>query len=89
MQERHAAGRRTRNIVGPRVREARHRHAPRLTQMMLAARLQVAGLPMDRVMVAKIESGYREVTDYEVVAIASALGVPAAWLLGEVASRRE
>jgi HTH-type transcriptional regulator, cell division transcriptional repressor len=72
-----------RNLVGPRVREARHRLPQRLTQAALSARMQVAGFGLDRVAIAKIEMGYREVRDYEVVGLAHALGVSAAWLLGE------
>src|SRR5579859_1026807 len=72
-----------RNLVGPRVREARYRHLPRLTQLQLAARLQVAGYPLDQVAVAKIEIGLREVTDIELVGLAAALRVSAGWLLGE------
>lgn len=74
---------RPRNIVGPRVRAARRRLTPRLTQAALAVRLQVAGFNIDRAGVAKIECGYREVTDYELVALAKALGISAAWLLDE------
>ena len=33
--------------------------------------------------ISKIEIGYREVTDVEVVAIARALGVSISWLYGE------
>lgn len=72
-----------RNIVGGRVREARRRHTPRLTQAELAARLQVAGLRLDRGAISKIEIGYQEVTDIELVALARALGVSASWLLRE------
>lgn len=72
-----------RNLVGPRVREARHREHPRLTQRDLAARLQVAGYPLDRVAVAKIEVGLREVTDIELVGLAAVLRVSAGWLLRE------
>jgi len=71
-----------RNIVGPRVREARLAQRPRLTQRTLAAKLQLAGLDLDRAEVSKIESKIRRVYDYEVVALASALGVSAGWLLG-------
>lgn len=72
-----------RNLIGGRVREARRRHLPRLTQAELAARLQVAGFHLDRAAVSKIEIGYREVTDFELVALARALGVSANWLLHE------
>lgn len=38
---------------------------------------------MERVTISKIETGYREVTDVEAMAIAKALGVTIAWLMGE------
>ena len=69
--------------MGPRVRQARRRSQPRMTQSDLAARLQVRGVAVSAKMVAKIETGVREVTDYELVALAGVLGVSAAWLLGE------
>jgi len=72
-----------RNLIGSRVRSFRGNQTPRLTQEALARRLQLAGLRLDRVAVSKIELGYREVTDIELAAIAKALGVSAAWLIGE------
>lgn len=73
----------TMNIVGPRVRQARLAHRPRLTQADLAARLELRGVKIDRAGVAKIENGLRQVSDVELRALAEALGVSAAWLLGE------
>ena len=72
-----------RNIIGERVRLARERTKPLITQTDLAARLQIGGLRLERVTISKIETGYREVTDVETVAIAKALGVTVSWLLGE------
>ena len=72
-----------RNIIGERVRLARKKAEPQITQTDLAARLQVQGLRLERVTISKIETGYREVTDIEAVAIAKALGVSVGWLLGE------
>jgi len=72
-----------RNIIGERVYLARKRAKPPITQTDLAARLQVQGLRLERVTISKIETGYREVTDVEAVAIAKALGVSISWLLGE------
>jgi HTH-type transcriptional regulator, cell division transcriptional repressor len=72
-----------RNIVGERVRLARLSSKPRMTQAALATRLQLDGWDADRVVVAKIEIGLREVTDYELVRLAKALGVSAGWLVGE------
>lgn len=71
------------NIIGERVRLARKRAHPPLTQKDLAARLQVHGLSVERVTISKIEIGYREVTDVEAEAIAKVLGVSIAWLFGE------
>jgi HTH-type transcriptional regulator, cell division transcriptional repressor len=73
----------SRNRAGPKVRDARRRLKPKLTQAELAARMQVAGYHVDRAAIAKIESGLREITDRELVALAAALGVSAGWLVGE------
>ena len=72
-----------RNVIGERVRLARERAKPLVTQADLAARLQIEGLRLERVAISKIETGYREVTDVEAIAIAKALGVTISWLLGE------
>jgi transcriptional regulator with XRE-family HTH domain len=72
-----------RNAVGARVREARKLARPRVSQVNLAARLQLMGFKIDQSGVSKIEQGRRPVLDLEVIALAKALKVPAAWLLGE------
>ena len=69
------------NIVGARVRRARKTAKPRITQRDLVARLQVLGVMIDQSGLSKIESGRRPVSDVEVVALAKALKVSAAWLL--------
>jgi transcriptional regulator with XRE-family HTH domain len=72
------------NIVGHRVRDARLKAKPPITQEDLAARLQVQGLTyIDQAKVSRIENGDRPVYDYEVVALAKVLGVSINWLLGE------
>ena len=73
-----------RNVVGLRVRQARRKATPRVSQVDLAARLQLQGLKIDQSGVSKIEQGRRPVLDIEVVALAKVLKVSAAWLLGEV-----
>jgi transcriptional regulator with XRE-family HTH domain len=73
-----------RNVVGARVRQARKLATPRVSQVDLAARLQLMGLKIDQSAVSKIEQGRRPVLDLEVVALAEALKVSASWLLGEV-----
>ncbi|HMN14724.1 MAG TPA: helix-turn-helix transcriptional regulator [Bellilinea sp.] len=71
------------NIIGQRVKSARARFTPRMTQQQLAARLQLDNWDIDRSGIAKIEMGLRRVTDIELVRLAAALEVSAAWLLGE------
>jgi len=75
------------NIVGKRVREARKQAKPPTTQKDLVARLQVLGLKVDQSTISKIEQGIRPVSDFEVVALAKALKVSAAWLLEEADSQ--
>lgn len=67
------------NLCGDRVREARARK--KITQADLAARLQVAGVIMERDSVSRIEIGTRFVTDYELAVLSDVLGVSAEWLL--------
>ena len=71
----------SKNIIGKRVKEARQKSNPPLTQQDLSARLCVLGFSIDRVSISKIEAGDRFVADYEVVAIAKALNVSLEWLL--------
>lgn len=72
-----------RNIIGDRLKLARKRAKPPITQIDLAARLQIQGLRLEQAAISKIEAGYREVTDVEAAAIAKALGVNVGWLFGE------
>lgn len=71
------------NIVGGRVKEARLSRNPPLTQDELSGQLAQLGVAIDRAGISKIETGVRYVLDYEVKALAKALGVPVNWLLGE------
>lgn len=67
------------NCCGDRVREARQKL--RLSQSDLAARLQIAGVIIERDSISRIEIGTRFVADYEVAALARALKVGVEWLL--------
>ena len=67
------------NLCGDRVREARARK--KITQADLAARLQVAGVIMERDSVSRIEIGTRFVTDYELSVLSDVLNVSVEWLL--------
>jgi transcriptional regulator with XRE-family HTH domain len=62
------------NLVGSQVRKARKE--AKLTQMELAAQLQVLGITIDRSGIAKLEGGRRPISDIEVVAISKILKVP-------------
>ena len=66
------------NLCGNRVKEARARLT--ITQTALAARLQDAGITMERDSVSRIEIGTRFVTDYELAVLAKILGVSMEWL---------
>jgi transcriptional regulator with XRE-family HTH domain len=70
------------NVVGKRVREARLAHHPRISQDALSGKLAARGVAVDRAGIAKIETGRRYVSDFEVKALAQALGVKVTWLLG-------
>ena len=66
------------NLCGNRVKAARARL--NITHTDLAARLQVAGITMERDSVSRIEIGTRFVTDYELAVLAKILGVSMEWL---------
>jgi len=72
---------RKKNIIGSRVRKARKES--RVTQMELAAQLQLLGITIDRSGIAKLESGRRPASDIEVAAIAKILKVSIPWLFEE------
>ena len=69
------------NICGKKVKEARQKIG--LTQIDLAAKLQVAGVIIERDSISRIEIGTRFVADYEIVALAKCLNVSVSWLLNE------
>lgn len=72
---------RRKNVVGQRVRKARKKS--RITQMELAARLQLLGITIDRSAIAKLEGGRRPVSDIEAAAFAKVLKLPVSSLFEE------
>jgi len=68
------------NISGERIKIARKR--AKLSQDILAARLQLRGLQMGQMAISRIETGKRLVPDFELPILADALGVTTDWLLG-------
>ena len=73
----------SRNVVGPRIREARLRLKPPVSQEDLAGKLAASGVLLDRSAISRIESGERYAMDYEVAALAKVLKVSVAWLFKE------
>ena len=67
------------NVSGERVRLEREKL--NLSQEKLAAKLQLLGLDVTQKAVSRIETGDRVVADYELVALAKALGVSVEYLL--------
>ncbi len=70
-----------RNISGERI--YRMRTQKHITQAELAARVQTRGVILEQDAISRIERGLRMVQDYELRALASALGVTADWLMEE------
>lgn len=68
------------NICGEKVHEARCKL--RMTQSDLAAKLQIAGITIERDSISRIEIGTRFVSDYEIRELSKILKVSVAWLLG-------
>jgi hypothetical protein len=72
-----------RNIVGRRIRQARLKCSPPVSQDDLAGRLAARGIMLDQTAISRIENQTRYLMDYEIVAIAKCLKVSAGWLFGE------
>lgn len=66
---------------GDKIREARLKQ--RLSQSDLAAKVQIAGVTLERDSISRIEIGTRFVTDYELKIFAKVLHVNVEWLLEE------
>ena len=76
--KKHSAG--ERNLIGPRIRKARLGHKLPVSQEDLAGRLAARGIYCDRSALSRMEAGQRFIRDYEIAAIADALGVSVASL---------
>lgn len=68
------------NICGKRIKEARKKL--NLSQEILAAKLQIEGITIERDSVSRIEIGTRFVADYELLVLCKILNVTPAYLLG-------
>lgn len=63
------------NICGEKISIIRKSQVPKMSQRMLADKLQVFGLDVDKNAIQRIESGERFVTDIELKAISIILNV--------------
>ena len=63
------------NICGEKIAKIRKSSIPKMSQRILAEKLQIAGLDVDKNAIQKIESGQRFVTDIELKIISKVLNV--------------
>lgn len=56
------------NICGNRIFELRKAHIPKMSQRILAEKMQLLGIDLDKNAIQRIESGQRFVTDIEILA---------------------
>ena len=69
------------NISGDRIHQVRA--TKRISQADLAARMQVKGVFFELEDISNIDTGYRFVTDYELMIFDEVLGVTMDWLTGK------
>ncbi len=63
------------NICGEKIYLLRKQHVPKMSQRILAERLQVEGIDVDKNAIQRIESGERFVTDIELKVLAEIFAV--------------
>jgi hypothetical protein len=64
-----------RNLVGRRLKAARLKAKPRISQEDLVGKLAARGVYLDRSAIARIETEQRFVRDYEIIKIAACLKI--------------
>lgn len=74
---------RFKNVCGPRIRDARIWRNPPLAQAALARGVRARGVHLDQAAISRIENRTRNVSDYELLAIARCLKVSIGFLCGE------
>ncbi len=65
----------TLNICGSKIKKLRQALNPTVSQRILADKLQLMGVDLDKNAIQKIECGKRFVTDIEVIAFAKVFGI--------------
>ncbi len=63
------------NICGENVYNLRKNSIPKMSQRMLAERLQLLGIDVDKNAIQRIESGQRFVTDIEILALSKVFNI--------------
>lgn len=63
------------NICGQQVYKLRKASVPKMSQRILAEKMQILGIDVDKNAIQRIESGQRFVTDIELLALAKVFGV--------------
>ena len=63
------------NICGQKIYILRKNHIPKISQRILAEKLQIRGIDVDKNAIQRIESGERFVTDIELKVLAEIFGV--------------
>jgi transcriptional regulator with XRE-family HTH domain len=69
------------NLCGKRIAELRKAKNPKMSQRMLADKLQLMGLDIDKNAVQRIECGKRFVTDIEIASFSELFGVSCDYLI--------
>lgn len=63
------------NLCGVKIYELRKNFRPKMSQRILAEKLQLLGIDVDKNAIQRIESGQRFVTDIELIALAKTFDV--------------
>ena len=63
------------NICGQKVYMLRKEHIPKMSQRMLAEKLQIMGIDVDKNAIQRIESGQRFVTDIELLSLSKVFNI--------------
>lgn len=71
------------NLCGENVYTFRKNMIPKMSQRILAEKLQLKGIDVDKNAIQRIECGKRFVTDIEIIALAEIFGVTCDKLLGK------
>lgn len=69
------------NICGTRIAELRKSAVPKMSQRILADKMQLLGVDVDKNAIQRIESGQRFVTDIELIALKKVFNVSYEFLL--------